>query len=96
MIYEIGRDMEKFYYDKDSLLIKIWASENQKMPNDVNLKQETMNMFNELTNQQFEKNEVLYMNHLKAKALNSVDRFKQFMLEFHSQDKNVKENKKMF
>ncbi len=23
-----------------------------------------------------------------------MDRFKQFMLEFHSQDKNVKENKK--
>ncbi len=59
MIYEIGRGMEKFYYDKDRLLIKIWTSENQKMLNDVNLKQETINMFNELTNQQFEKNEVL-------------------------------------
>ena len=93
IIYEIGRDMDKFYYDKETLFIKM-GSESQKSQSDINIKQETVKFLNDYVIEQFLNNESLYMNHLKENSIKSVNRVKQFIFEFHSQDKNVKENKK--
>jgi len=94
MIYDIGKDTDKFYYDKDSLLIKI-ASENQKTENDVNIQKDTIKFLTDHINEQFVNHESLYMNSLKDKALDTVNTFKQLMVEFHCQDKNVKKHKEV-
>jgi len=93
VIYDIGKEMEKIYYDKDSLLIKMEESKDQNNLNQLNIKQETLKFLNEYINEQLLNNEYLYMDFLKQEALKSVNRVMQFMINFHSEEKNVKENK---
>jgi hypothetical protein len=94
IFYEIGREMESYYYNKDSLLLKI-TSINEKENSDINIKSESLQFLNDYINVQFINNESEYLIYLKNKLLSRINHIKEFMLNFHCQEKNVKENKKL-
>jgi hypothetical protein len=92
IIYEIGREMESYYYNKDSLLLKI-TSKNEKENSDIDIKSQSLHFLNDYINDQFINNETEYLNYLKNKLFSRIEKIKNFMLNFHCEEKNVKENK---
>jgi hypothetical protein len=95
IIYEIGRDMDKYFYDTDTLQLKLASYNDLKGEKEIDLKTGSMKHLNYYIDSQFINNEVYYYNALRDELLTSINNIKGFMFNFHNEEKKVKENKQI-
>jgi hypothetical protein len=91
--YEIGKKMQNYIYDKESLQLSLKNKNTEKSESSISVGQESLDAILGLINNQLRNNEELSLNWLKNKAISRINKSKKKIFNFHNEDKQVKKNK---